>query len=657
MHPTQLDAKYMRRVVEKSREYRVDSFEICGQCHMPTGGMDGLILYEDYPLTAQKIDREAVLRNRGQLGKILELAHGAGKPVYYWHREVTVPDGLLEGIPGLLDTDGEFDLLGAAYSGLLRYKIDRAFAAVPELDGLVLTLTEADFSAIHNSNTEKYPPVEVVCHIASIFAEELEKRGKRLVLRSFGSIAQDYCDILAGAEKTSSFGHRFEIETKITPYDFDPFLSFNPYLKKWNGVTLGVECDSIGEFMGAGYMPLDQARNIVQYVRGGLSAGADRFVIRIDRRGNAVFDLCEQNLYAYSRAIEDANLTVEDIRREWSALRYPALSRRDFEELDRMSYEMDIRAYFIDGHVLFHGNCSMKYLKAGFVFALFKENADLHMGKGVWSILCDKPAPGRAAILREKDEAVALADSGLNIVRRLEKSCDVGWRRALWNNAPIITRSVRELVKCVCAYFDDMEADKAHPDKLTRQVNDSIAELRRLAGGDFVIQSREVINGMEHRPRESGLSLTELYMEPLAAICQALPEEYTAEYTARKRFLKGCVDGVITGGLLDEGRIGRYMHASHAAIFNGLPSRWAGNQVFPNGFFELEMKSGRELRIYGATEETREFTLTCNGVRRHCSFDKNGEFRMPISDGSPILKIRLEKSGCIYPRVYAVAAH
>ncbi|MFA6930766.1 MAG: hypothetical protein WCT05_10600, partial [Lentisphaeria bacterium] len=246
------------------------------------------------------------------------------------------------------------------------------------------------------------------------------------------------------------------------------------------------------------------------------------------------------------------------------------------------------------------------------------------------------------------------ADSALEIVRRLEKSCDVGWRRALWNNTPLITRSVRELVKCICAYFDDMETSQSPPGRLTRQVNDSIAELHRLAGRDFVIQSREVINGLEHRPNESQLSLTELYIEPVAAICQALLDEYTAEYTARKRFLKGCIDGVITGGLLDEGRIGRHMHASHAMIFDGLPSRWAGNQVFPNGFFELEMKHGNKLHIYGAITETRQFILTCNGVRHHCSFDENGEFEMPLSAGNAGLKLRLEKSGFLYPRFFAV---
>ena len=40
MHPTPLDPDYVRQLTEKAKVYHVDSFEICGQCHAPSGGMD-----------------------------------------------------------------------------------------------------------------------------------------------------------------------------------------------------------------------------------------------------------------------------------------------------------------------------------------------------------------------------------------------------------------------------------------------------------------------------------------------------------------------------------------------------------------------------------------------------------------------------------------
>ena len=45
MHPTHLDAEYMREVIAWADRspVRVDSFEICARCHSPLGGLDGLV--------------------------------------------------------------------------------------------------------------------------------------------------------------------------------------------------------------------------------------------------------------------------------------------------------------------------------------------------------------------------------------------------------------------------------------------------------------------------------------------------------------------------------------------------------------------------------------------------------------------------------------
>ena len=653
MHPTALDPDYVRKLVKKAAEYHVDSFEICGQCHTPYGGLDGLINYREYPSAFSNWDQEKVAENQKKLNEILSIAHAADKEVYLWHREVMIPPGLLNDIPELLDERGEFDLTGNAFANLVRYKLEKTLENVPELDGLVLTLTEADYSAIHNSNTDKYPPVEVVSFVISIFASELEKRGKRFIMRSFGSIAEDYECILAGAEHLEG-RHKFEIETKITPYDFVPFLPPNPFLRKSPGFTLSAECDSVGEFMGQGNMPFEHVHNIVRYVREGQTADVDRFVIRLDRCGNCVFDLYELNYYAYARAIQEEKITADEIRQEWYDKHYPAQYRDVFIELDKIGWEMVCKTYFIDQHVLFHGNYCMKYLKAGFIFALFAEGRrTLANGKGVWSILADRKTPGRAAILEEKNRAVLLADKGLALLEKSNPSSD-DFRWQLWRNAVVITRAVRELIRCIVSYFDDMEWEKPEHPHLKAQVAASLKEFDRLAGHPVQIVNREFVNGMEHRLKESNRTVEEVVFEPLAAICQELLAEFPAEYAAKKKFLVGCEDGIITGGLTDDWRIFRYMHASHAVLRNGLPARWAGNRVFPNGFIEMNLKRGEELLIYGIPEETRKFILICDGKRIHAELNENGVFSMPLEPAEANVSVRLEKDGSVYPLFHAV---
>ena len=653
MHPTPLDPDYVRKLVRKAGEYEVDSFEICGQCHTPYGGLDGLIDYREYPDAFASWDQNKVADNQRKLNEILAISHAAGKPVCLWHREVMIPPGLLKDLPELLDETGEFNLTGGAFADLIRYKLEKTFENVPELDGIVLTLTEADFSAIHNSNAKRYPPSEVVRFIAEIFASELQKRGKRFIMRSFGSIAEDYECILAGVTKLEG-KYEFEVETKITPYDFSPFLPLNPFLRKIPGLTLSAECDCVGEFMGQGNMPFEHVHNLVRYVREGQAAGVNRYVIRMDRRGNCIFDLYELNYYAYDRALHDPEATADSIRKEWHEKHYPAECREAFIELDKIGWEMVCKTYFINGHVLFHGNYCMKYLKAGFIFALFGEaGRSLANGKGIWSILTGRKTPGRAAILEEKEQAVVLADRGFALLQSLNLPAD-DFRHRLWKNAATVTRAVRELVRCIAAYFDDMEQGKADAPRLKAQVAASLTEFDRLADHKVEIVKREFVNGMEHRLREVNRSIEELVIEPLAAICRELLAEFHAEYAAKEKFLTGCEDGIITGGITDDWRIVRYMHASHAVLHNELPSRWAGNRVFPNGFIEMELKWGQELVIFGAAEATRKFSLICDGRRMNAEFDDNGRFSMPLSSSDKNVSVRLEKSGMIYPVFHAV---
>ena len=71
MHPTPLNADYIRELIEKSARYRVDSFEICGQCHTPYGGLDGLIDYREFPHAYAQWDQRKVAENQEMMREIL----------------------------------------------------------------------------------------------------------------------------------------------------------------------------------------------------------------------------------------------------------------------------------------------------------------------------------------------------------------------------------------------------------------------------------------------------------------------------------------------------------------------------------------------------------------------------------------------------------
>lgn len=669
MHPTPLDADYFRRVLDEARRYRVDSFELCGECHNENGGLDGLISYEGYAGASEPRRPESMVRNAAVLGEIVARAHAASKSVLYWHREVMVPKAVAEKVPGLLDADGEFDLLGRAYEDLLRYKIDRALAAVPDLDGVVLTLTESDYSVIHNSRPDRYPPSEVVAQLVRIFAGELQARGKRFVLRSFGSIAQDYDDILAGA-RLAARDFSFEIETKVTPYDFIPFLPVNPWLRRVPGTTLGLEGDCVGEFLGAGNLPAANVDNIVRYVRAGQAAGVDRYVIRLDRLGNAIFDTSyEINLQAYHAAIDDPSVMAEALQEQYASAHGPA-AHDSLRRLVEAGMEAVGGINFIGGNVIFHTyplDSSLKWIKAGGIFALFHQGGSLANQSEIWSILAAQTAPtDRGMIVTEKEDAARLAAEMRQRVASLEGKIPTELHAHLtreWGNAAELATLYGAFCRVVCAYFAGIESGDAEG----RRLDEALSSVRPLFAA--WLSAGELAKPLGHAADETayhgifeghGRDFKSNYVRPLWAILCELRQEYDVETAMRRRAAdQGVTDLLIFGAATDEWRLSRSMHASHARCADGLLSRQVGNSVFPNGSLEFRLArpaGGGSLVIEGRPGCPASVQVKVDDESPRVFDLANDPARIALpAGGRQEVRVRLSKSGPHYPEVCTAA--
>ena len=655
MHPTTIDSVYMKRIVDEATRYDVDSFELCGAFANPAGGLNGLLLFEPYPHAAEKCDRDRVLETRRTLNEIVRLA--GTRPVYLWHREIMMPKGMLEDHPAMLDKDGEFDLLGKDFLDFLRYKIENAFQVVPNLGGIVLTLTEADYSVIHNSDPDRYPPDKVVETIVRLFAEEHEKFHKRFILRSFGSIAADYEDILRGARMAAK-DHAFEIETKITPYDFDPFLPPNPFLKKQPGTLLNAECDGLGEFLGAGYLPAANVDNIVRYVHEGVTAGVSRYAIRIDRIGNSIFDNHEINIFAYQELIRKPERTADEIYAMWAKDHWQGCEK-EMTELSRMGLEAVLKTNFVCGNVVFHKFPILpdwKWVAAGASIGLYHNNVSLHQLRGEWGILADNNAPGRDAIRKEKQEALKIASEGLVRVEKL-KGILSNWEYArterVWRILNIACKAISAFTEALCSYFDDLENGERHPAKLKISVTKAEETINALLTDTS--ESLPTMDSCCDGAPLPGDDLDRVYLKGLRILCRKMIPQYEAEQNLRAKSANAkMLDLILPGSFGDQYRIFRYMHASHSELKNGGPVRYAGNTVFPNGFFEVELKCvpDGKICIELMKDNVREIKLTLNGTLRKYSIPENGV--LVVKAPSESVTLRIEKSGIHYPAVTVI---
>ena len=641
MHPTAIDTNYMKRVVAKAAEYGgVDSFEVCGDCHRSYSGINGLSMLERYPHAHANVDAAAIEKNRIEMNAICEIAHAAGKPLYYWHREVFVPKGLLEDLPELIDSDGEFDLLGGAYRGWLRYKLDETFRNCPGLDGIVLTLTEAEYSVIHNSNPSRYPPQKVVEELVGLFAEEHEKRGKRFVLRSFGSNTQDYIDIIGGAKRAAA-RHAFEIETKVTEADFVPWLPKNPFLKKNPPLTLGAECDAHGEYLSAGYLPAAQVGRIREYVASGREEDVDRYTIRIDRVGNSIFDSAhEVNLYAYMRFIRDPSATEDGVIAEYAAKRFGDAAQ-EMAPLVKSELEMIRNIHYVASNLVFHSfplKANFKTIKAGGIFSVYRENSSLEATKDIWSILSYMKTPSHEQILAEKAKGLEMAESGLKKLESLRGKMpadEYARQHRAFEAAVKAAKTLQAFAKCCVAYFEDMAARRDDPVSLRAASEESV----RLVESMMTNPSDDFTGNKAYFSVVGG-NLDRAYFAGTRYCCRELLNEYACERAIRRAYeaRKDVIDFVTVGGIYDDNRTIRTMHGAYTKTLPGRVVRQAGNPVFPNGTISVRFRDvpGAKVEVRLDPSGSQEYTL-----------------RESVADG--MRTVTVGKKGRDYPALLGIA--
>ena len=653
MHPTAIDTNYMARVAAKAVEYGgVDSFEVCGDCHRGYSGINGLSTLDRYPHAHAKVDAAAVERNRREMNAICDIAHGIGKPLYYWHREIFIPEGLLEDLPQLKDADGEFDLLGTAYQDWLRYKLDETFRHCPRLDGIVLTLTEADYSVIHNSNPSRYPPQKVVEQLVGLFAEEHEKRGKRFILRSFGSNSQDYIDIIGGAKRAAE-RHAFEIETKVTEADFVPWLPKNPFLRKNPPLTLGAECDALGEYLGAGYLPAAQVARIREYVASAREEGVDRYAIRIDRVGNSIFDSAhEVNLYAYMRFIADPAATADGVIADYAAKRFGAAAP-EMAPLLKDELEMVRNIHYVASNLVFHSfplKADFKTVKAGGIFSVYRENRSLEAAKDIWSILDWQKSPSHAQIISEKAKGLAMAEAGLRTVESLRDRMpadEYARQHRAFSAAVKAGKALQAYARCCVAYFEDMSARQDDPLRLRTVSEDAIRLIESL-----MTDPTDGFTGKGAHFSVVGENLDRVYFAGLRFFCRELLNEYACERGVRRGYESRAdvLDFVTVGGIYDDNRTIRTMHGAYTKTLPGRVVRQAGNPVFPNGTISVKFADVPGARVEVATDPsgTKDFSLdesVADGVRTVTVGKKGRDYPLVLGIAlvKPSDKVRTEK--------------
>ena len=372
---------------------------------------------------------------------------------------------------------------------------------------------------------------------------------------------------------------------------------------------------------------------IRRYVNEANAQDTDRFTIRIDRVGNTIFDSAQEvNLYAYMRFIRDRNATPEDVMNEWASRRWPKC-REEMKKLSRMGFEVTVGTHFVNHNVSFHQNPTapnFKYIKSCGIMSLYRDGYDLHMAKDMWGILSSENAPGRGFIRKEKANAVRLADEGLQLLESIKDRLDpaeYSRHRRAWLNATKATRAVKAFTDCACAYFDDMDRG----DKGAKSLRAAIADAEKTILPEMANPNIDRSTFNMTRCVAMGDDLDRIYFFPYLWLSREFLNEYNAEFKARAKLLARAdvIDFVIPGGIYDDVRTHRSsMHASYQTIESGVPARFVGNPIFPNGTITVEFKDipGTRVEVDADPAYTTEYTVaeSVSGGIRSVTISKKG---------------------------------
>jgi len=251
--------------------------------------------------------------------KSIALAHEHDLKVDMWTHELSgVPNEFIEG--------GKAKLSPELWEWL-RQKYEKVFELLPDLDGLVLTFAETDFSVYKNNKTisDDSQPRRIV-KLIDVLSGVCAKKGRELLVRTFvyePHEVQWMEEVLKLVSAELGDRKNITIMTKCVPHDWTPYYPYNPLLGKTSGLPQVVEIDLGQEFTGQSkilHCEVDYVHRVLAHARDKDVVGA---VARVERMDNyALGTPNEVNIFAFSKLINDSEESTEELWNEWGTERY-----------------------------------------------------------------------------------------------------------------------------------------------------------------------------------------------------------------------------------------------------------------------------------------------------------------------------------------------
>jgi Glycosyl hydrolase family 67 C-terminus len=397
------DRAYLERVVEAAPRYGINHLEL---------SHDIIMAVTDTVPSAERIRL---------IEKVAQAAIRRGVKTYIWSHELGVAQTALNLDP--------YSTAGAAFWEGRRAAYRKVLRACPTLAGVVLMFASAPTriwrspprGAFWKGLSMPKRARFVTDEVKSVVVHEFKKE---LFVRDFNHSPAELKWLIAALRNDPEI----TVVSKAAPQDFQPFYPHSFSLGAYGTTRQVVELDLDGEYWGRSLIPSSQVGYLRYRLRHGVSKHIAGAVGRIgpDAAATPAFPN-EINLYAFSRLLEDPELSEQRIYDEWLDMRYglavDSQAARRLQEILVRSFDMCKKTYYTLGFWLWKDQSSVPRTVQEI------ERGISHKSNAIWEpspharameqrlIRPDEATVG--AILAEKREGVELADQNLSALATL----------------------------------------------------------------------------------------------------------------------------------------------------------------------------------------------------------------------------------------------
>jgi hypothetical protein len=395
------DEAHMCRVIDRAAAEGVHGVELAGRA------IDHYVAYRDIPALAGAANTVTLPAQQRFMRTISERARARGLRLGVWHHEIYGPRDLLDRIPALRAADGLVDLDQPQLYRFISAKTREFFDLFPQVDELVLTLTETHIPVFRRPFCS-IPVPERVRRILDALLEVTDPLGKTLVIRPFSAVREDELHVREAVQGLPP--NALAMMYKTEPFDWHPFLPDEPLIGSLPGYEIRAETDAGAEYYGQGVFPCSYTGHLKRRLTAALEKGATTAVIRVDRGAHhPALDtpINEGNVIAPTRWLLGRAATMEDGWRDWCRERHGGDAPQLLPVLER-TFDVMGRTLYIDRqsftHHLFPSFEQAKHVQA---FGLLEEDIPLDHMHYNWAMLPERRTLTHEGVLEEKERALA----------------------------------------------------------------------------------------------------------------------------------------------------------------------------------------------------------------------------------------------------------